>query len=331
MGTWTDRELATLAEIAETFVRGDALRRARLTTEALERAADPEQVRQFHRLLGLMESRFGNLMLGRRPTPFTSMAPSAREQYLLSWATSRFGSRRTAFSTLRKLMTFLAYADPGADASGNPRHAVIGYEPERPPVTAERTPIAPFALPFEIGRIDEPITLEADVVVVGAGGGGGVVGAPHAAPGRAGGVVEAGPFVDEATMPRDELDAFGRLYLNYGLLATWDGSVTMLSGSGVGGGTLVNWMTSMEAPASVRAEWRRDHGLAGLDDGEAWGEDIATLEQELSVTPVRLIPPKDQVILTSAERLGWEAAPVHESRVPARTEEILQSRPLTRA
>ena len=26
MGTWTERELATLAEIAETFVRGDALR-----------------------------------------------------------------------------------------------------------------------------------------------------------------------------------------------------------------------------------------------------------------------------------------------------------------
>jgi hypothetical protein len=49
-------------------------------------------------------------------------------------------------------------------------------------------------------------------------------------------------------MPRDELDAFGRLYLNYGLLATWDGSVTMLAGSGVGGGTLINWMTSIDAP-----------------------------------------------------------------------------------
>ena len=117
MGTWTDRELATLAEIAETFVRGDALRRARLTTEALERAADPEQVWQFHRLLGLMESRFANLILGRRPTRFTSMSPSARERYLLSWATSPFASRRTAFATLRKLMTFLAYADPARNVT----------------------------------------------------------------------------------------------------------------------------------------------------------------------------------------------------------------------
>ena len=160
MGAWTDRELATLAEIAETFVRGDALRRARLTTEALERAADPEQVRQFHRLLGLMESRFANLILGRRPTPFTSMSPAARDRYLLAWSTSPFASRRTAFASLRKLMTFLAYADPGADASGNPRHVVIGYEPESPTVTEERTPIVPFALPFEVGSADEPMTLE---------------------------------------------------------------------------------------------------------------------------------------------------------------------------
>ena len=310
MVTWTERELATLAEVAETFVRGDARRRARLTTEALERAADPEQVRQFHRLLGLMESRFANLILGRRPTPFTSMSPAARQRYLLSWSTSPFASRRTAFASLRKVMTFLAYADPGADASGNPRHSVIGYEPESPPVTEDRAPIVPFGLPFDVGAPDEPMTLEADVVVVGSGAGGGVVAAALAEAGRSVVVLEAGPFVDEATMPRDELDAFGRLYLNYGLLATWDGSVTMLAGSGVGGGTLVNWMTSIEAPAGIRDEWRRDHGLADLADGETWSDDIATLEEELSVAPVRWQPPKDQVILTGAERLGWDAAPV---------------------
>ena len=309
MGAWTERELATLAEVAETFVRGDARRRARLTTEALERAADPEQVRQFHRLLGLMESRVANLILGHRPRRFTSMSPAARERYLLSWSTSPLASRRTAFATLRKLMTFLAYADPGADASGNPRHAVIGYEPEHPPVTADPTPIRPFQLPFDVGGADEPITLEADVVIVGSGAGGGVVAAELAEAGRSVVVLEAGPFVDESTMPRDELEAFSRLYLNYGLLATWDGSVTMLAGSGVGGGTLVNWMTSTEAPAGVRDEWRRDHGLTDLEDGGMWTDDVSILEEELSVGPVRHQPPKDQVILMGAERLGWEAAP----------------------
>jgi choline dehydrogenase-like flavoprotein len=309
MGTWTERELATLAEVAETFVRGDARRRARLTIEALELAADPEQIHQFHRLLGLMESPFANLILGRRPTRFTSMSQDARERYLLKWSTSPFQSRRTAFGTLRKVMTFLAYADPGADASGNPRHAVIGYEPELPPLTSDRSPIQPHALDFETGAPDGPITLEADVVIVGSGAGGGVVAASLAEAGRSVVVLEAGPFVGESTMPRDELDAFGRLYLNHGLLSTWDGSVTMLAGSGVGGGTMVNWMTSMETPAAVRAEWRGDHGIRDLEDGDLWTDDVATLEGELSVAAVRRQPPKDQVILRGAERLGWAAAP----------------------
>jgi choline dehydrogenase-like flavoprotein len=153
------------------------------------------------------------------------------------------------------------------------------------------------------------MTLEADVVIVGSGAGGGVVAATLAEAGRSVVVLEAGPFVSESSMPRDELDAFSRLYLNYGLLSTWDSSITMLAGSGVGGGTLVNWMTSVEAPADVRDDWRRDHGLADVEDGGIWSDDIAMLEDELSVGPVRRQPPKDQLILIGAERLGWEAAP----------------------
>ena len=51
---WSEQELATLAAVAETFVRGDAVRRARLTAEALERAADPAQVAQLRLVLRLM-------------------------------------------------------------------------------------------------------------------------------------------------------------------------------------------------------------------------------------------------------------------------------------
>ena len=201
-------------------------------------------------------------------------------------------------------MTFLAYADPGVDASGNPRHAVIGYEPEWPPVTSEPTPIRPYALPFDQGAVDEPTTLGADVVVVGSGAGGGVA-AEAAEAGRSVVVLEAGPFVDEASMPHDELDAYARLYLNHGLLyvgRVGDDARRL----GVGGGTLVNWMTSVEAPAAVREEWAVDHGIDQLADGEAWTADIATLEDELSVTPAPRLPPKDVVIVNGAERLGWE-------------------------
>ena len=76
------------------------------------------------------------------------------------------------------------------------------------------------------------MTLDADVVIVGSGAGGGVVAADLARAGRSVVVLEAGPFVDEASMPTNELDAFARLYLERGLLATWDGAITLLAGSG---------------------------------------------------------------------------------------------------
>jgi choline dehydrogenase-like flavoprotein len=304
---WTDRELATLAALAETFVRGDALRRARLTADALERAADPAQVEQLRLVLRLMESRLVNLLIAGRLTTFRQMSPAARERYLLGWGRSRLALRRSAFHALRKLMTFLAYADPGTPGP-NARLSAMGYHPDEAPLATEPTPIRPTRPPFETGSPDEPMVLEADAVIVGSGAGGGVVAAELARAGRSVVVLEAGPFVDEASMPREELDAYDRLYLNHGLLSTWDGSVTMLGGSGVGGGTLVNWMTCIAAPESVRAEWATDHGIGGLE-GSAWDDDVMAVETELCVAETTTIPPKDAVILRGAAALGWEAAP----------------------
>ncbi len=110
-------------------------------------------------------------------------------------------------------------------------------------------------------------------------------------------------------MPTNELDAFVQLYLERGLLATWDGAITLLAGSGVGGGTLVNWMTTIAIPDHVRDTWRTEHGIDGLDDGGAWSADIATVEAEIAATPAAYQPPKDDAILRGAAALGWEAAP----------------------
>jgi choline dehydrogenase-like flavoprotein len=192
---------------------------------------------------------------------------------------------------------------------------VIGYRPDSPAVAADRSPIRPFTLAFGVGSADEPTRLDADVVVVGSGAGGGVVAAAVAEAGRAVIVLEQGPFVDESTMPRDELAAYDRLYLNHGLVTTWDGAITMLAGSVVGGGTLINWMSALEAPRSIRAAWTREHGIDGLGDGEAWSGDIEALERELSISPVEHPAPKDRAILLGAERLGWEAAPTRRNAI----------------
>jgi choline dehydrogenase-like flavoprotein len=305
---WSAADLATLAELAETFVRGGSVRRASLAAEALVRAADPAQVRQLRLVLRLLESRVANLVLTGRPSAFRDRSPADREGVLLGWATSRLPLRRSAFQAFRKLMTFLAYADPGPPGSPNPLHAALGYVPDRPPVTAELSTIRPLDLHGSSPAATDPIVLEADVVVVGSGAGGGVIAAELTRAGRSVVVVEAGPFVDEAHLPTDELDAYSRLYLNHGLLTTWDGAITMLAGTAVGGGTLVNWMTSIAAPDDVRAEWAGDHGIDGID-GQAFDDDVAAIERELGVAPATVIPPKDAVILRGAAALGWEAAP----------------------
>jgi choline dehydrogenase-like flavoprotein len=305
---WSTAELATLAELAETFVRGGSVRRANLAADALRRATDPGQLGQLRLVLRLLESRAANLALTGRPPAVRDRTPADREAVLLAWATSRLPLRRSAFQAYRKLLTFLAYADPGPPGAPNPLHAAIGYRPDRPPVTADLSPIVPLDVHGPVPS-EAPLTLDADVAVVGSGAGGGVIAAELAAAGRSVVVLEAGPFVDEAGLPTNELDAYSQLYLNHGLLTTWDGSITMLAGSAVGGGTLVNWMTSIPAPGDVRAEWARDHRIDGVDGAE-FDADVAAIEADLGVADATVIPPNDGAILRGAAALGWEAAPI---------------------
>lgn len=297
---WSAIELATLAEIAETFVRGGAVRRSRLAAQAIG-SLDPAQARQLRLVLRLVESRLVNLLIAGRPTAFRDLQPDDRARYLLGWGTSRLALRRSAYQAFKKLLCFLAYADPG-ETGANPLWTTIGYRSPIEPLTSEPTPIRPLFLPVS----DGPLTLEADVVVVGSGAGGGVIAAEAARAGRSVLVIEAGSLITEPDMPTDELAAYDRMYLDHGMTATWDGSVSILAGSVVGGGTTVNWMTSIPAQPSVRAEWTADHGIDGADGAE-FDDDLAAIEWELGVQGPPNVPAKDEAILRGAAALGWEA------------------------
>ncbi|MEO8208413.1 MAG: GMC family oxidoreductase N-terminal domain-containing protein, partial [Chloroflexota bacterium] len=306
-GRFSASVIRTLATLTSAFVpSADAQLVGPLAAQALVRAADPAQVMQLRLVLRLLENPLVNLVTAGTPSGISAMAPATRERLLLRWAHSPIALKRTAFQGLRKLVSFLAYSAPGADGRNQLLEA-IGYETDSPRVATELAAVHPTVV--DRSPSSEPVTLEADVIVVGSGAGGGVMAAELAAAGRSVVVLEAGPAVDESTMPRTELDAFSRLYLNHGLLSTWDASISMLAGSGVGGGTLVNWMTCIDAPREVRAEWAHDHGLDGVDGAE-WDADVSHLEAELDVTASPAIPPKDAVILRGAEALGWEAAPI---------------------
>jgi choline dehydrogenase-like flavoprotein len=307
MTALSSAELRTIRDLASTFVpAADADRVATIAADALVRAVDPAQLTQLKLVLRVLETPVANLATGAGFAAFRDMDTPARERTLLRWIGSPLVLRRSGIHAFRKLLTFIAYADPGVPSAPNPLPLAVGYATDDPPIPRDLAAITPITVDRRPASTGRPVELEADVVVVGAGAGAGVVSAELARAGRSVLVVEAGPFVNEATMPRDELDAYGRLYLNHGLLSTWDGSITLLAGSGVGGGTLVNWMTCLDAPAEVLAEWAREHGLDGVD-GSEWAGDVAAVEERLGVAPARVIPPKDELIRRGAAALGWDA------------------------
>ncbi|MEW5991081.1 MAG: GMC family oxidoreductase N-terminal domain-containing protein [Chloroflexota bacterium] len=315
MGPFSPDELRTLAVLAETFVpTADGPRIAALAAEALVRAADPDQVRQLRLVLGLLETPLVNLLTAGRWRGLSRLPPRERERLLLRWAHSPIDLKRSGFQAFRKLLSFLAYAVPAPDSTGRESGplSTVDYRPDGPPTTEAPTPVRVIDVDRSAGGTT--VELEADVIVVGSGAGGGVVAAELAAAGRSVLVLEAGPFVDEATMPRTELDAFSRLYLNHGLLTTWDASISLLAGSAVGGGTVVNWTTSVDIPRGVRREWARDHGLDGVD-GSEWAGDREAIERELGVAPAAAAAPKDAALSRGATTLGWEVAPTRRNAV----------------
>jgi GMC oxidoreductase len=300
---WSADELATLASIFETVAPGDAVRHANLAAAALSEVTDPDALAQLRLILRVMGSRIGNALTGGGWRAFGDADLATREAILWRWASSRLGMRRTAFQAFKRLGAFFAYADAGL-LDGNPTWAALGYDLVREPVTTEPPAVRP---PPDDGAA-APLVLEADVVVVGSGAGGGVMAARLAEAGRAVVIVEAGDYVAEAQLSPNELDGFDRLYLDHGLVATEDLSIAILAGGTLGGGTTINWITSIPLPPRVRHRWAVEHGLEGLDGPEG-DADLARLQTELGfVAPVNM-PPKDQLILDGARALGWEAAP----------------------
>jgi len=255
----TDRS-HTLAAICDTFVPGDGAslpsasslgtpHRLRSELEALDR---PALIAELDRLLDTVESPVMNAALTGRPVRFTSLDQAQREEYLRRWAASPLGLKRRAFQVLKRLTLFYTYG-----AEDSPYWKFAGYQrPELP------MPATPAALNVRQARPGE--TIDADVCVIGSGAGGAVVAAELAARGRHVVVLERASYCAEPDFKGLELSGSASLYLDRGIASTEDRAIALLAGSAVGGGTVVNWSTSLRLPDSIREEWGR-MGVDGLD------------------------------------------------------------------
>jgi len=255
----------TLAAIVDTFAPGepagadpsipDGLPSAselhiheRLLAE-VEALGRPALATQLRLLLRAIENPLVNVGLVGRPVRFSRLPQAEREAFLRRLATSPVPLTRTAFQDLKRLTFLLLY---GIESS--PYRALTGYrapEPDVPDMSVldVRTP-----LPGEV--------IDADVCVIGSGAGGSVAAAVLAAAGKRVVVLERAANVTERDFGGSEMGGLEKLFLDRGLSATADRWLSIRAGSAVGGGTVVNWSSSLRLPDAVRDEWR----AAGIDD-----------------------------------------------------------------
>jgi choline dehydrogenase-like flavoprotein len=145
-----------------------------------------------------------------------------------------------------------------------------------------------------------------DVCVVGSGAGGGVMAARLAARGLRVVVLEEGGHFPPDRLRMDESWAYPNLYQEGGARATADLSISVLQGRALGGGTLVNWTTSLRPPARVLRHWAQAHGINGLDEGTLTPH-FEAVEQRLHVQPWPLedANANNRMLWEGAGALGW--------------------------
>ncbi|PMY46009.1 MULTISPECIES: GMC family oxidoreductase [Pseudomonas] len=160
-------------------------------------------------------------------------------------------------------------------------------------------------------HLQEDLTLEADVAIIGSGAGGGTSAEILSAAGYKVLLIEEGPLKTSDDFKMLEDQAYASLYQEGIGRMSKDGAITILQGRAVGGTTLINWTSSFRTPEPTLEHWAKEHDVKGHSPAEMapW---FAKMEQRLGVAPW-IMPPNanNDVIRIGCEKLGysWHVIP----------------------
>ena len=272
---------------------------AQLIAETL--GQESEQTRaEVHQLLALMANPVSGMLLAGSAKKFVKLSFEQRQRYVLSMANSPVGQLRRGFQAIKRLAGFLYFSAPN-EQGVNENWGVLDYTPPAPaPANALQT-IHPLV-------IVEDTTLDADVVIIGSGAGGGVAAAEFAGSGKSVIVLEKGGYNNEANFTLQEAQAMQELYAKRGMLASKDLGISILAGSTLGGGTTVNWTTSLRTPADVLEEWEQRSGLTGRFTGAQLQESFAAVERRIHVNMENSAHNRqNQLLADGCTALGYHA------------------------
>lgn len=149
-------------------------------------------------------------------------------------------------------------------------------------------------------------SIEADFAVIGSGPGGSIAAFRLASSGARVVILEEGGYHARQDFKMQEEWSYPALYQDHGNRASDDLSITVLQGRSVGGGTTVNWTTSLRTPESTLDFWRSSRRVEGLSLetlAPHWNE----IEKRLSVHTAapEEINENNRVLLEGAKKLGY--------------------------
>jgi len=150
--------------------------------------------------------------------------------------------------------------------------------------------------------------LRAEAVVIGSGAGGGPAAAVLAESGLDVLVLEAGPRLGARDFSADESEMRMRLGR---ALTTADAGQSLYAGRCVGGSTVINDCLCWRTPPEVLDSWRREYGLADLDDA-SFASFIERVWRDVHAEPTDRshINRNAHRLEVGARRLGWAAGPM---------------------
>src|SRR5438093_2296234 len=163
---------------------------------------------------------------------------------------------------------------------------------------------------IDAATLENPITLEADAVIVGTGAGGGVAAEILADAGLGVILVEEGPLKSSGDFRMREAEAYAELYQESAARKTRDKAISILQGRCVGGGTTVNWTSSFRTPPITLAHWAHTFGITGfgIDDLKPWFE---RMEARLAIAPWTIAPnPNNTALAVGTAKLGYSSQPI---------------------
>jgi choline dehydrogenase-like flavoprotein len=298
-------ELRTLSALADALLPPGA---SEWRASTADRAAgylrflSRRELGQVRLVLRLLETPTPGLLLTdhRRRARFSELSVAERGQVLHALATARIPQVRVAFEGFKRLIAIAYYADAPTDGP-NPIWRQLGYP----------GPLAPGgddAHRLAVEPVDYETTLECDCVIVGSGTGGSVVAGELASHGWNVVVLEQGPQACERDFHQREVATLNRMYLDGGLAGTSDRGVSILAGRCLGGGTVVNFTTSLRTPEPIRREWEDMTG-SPIFAPEPFGKALDAVSERLHVNALHNRPSRRDELLESGLRsLGWHVA-----------------------